>query len=326
MTRDSYVQRAVSIHGDKYGYDRVPIEFKATDKIEIFCKDCKEYFTCTARNHTNSKSGCPRCGRKKANSKISSTFSHFIELASKTHGDKFDYFEKDFKNMSTKTSIRCKECGNIFYQKPSMHVIGNGCPICNQFPNKMKNDEFIIRLSNEHPNLECLSEYIGDKKYITVRCRIHNHTFRTKPNWLHQGHGCPICKSSLLETFVRNKLTDLGISFTEQKKFEWLGLKSLDFFIPSINTAIECQGVQHFKPIEFFGGETAFKRCISRDIDKKMKCDENGVSIIYVTDSMELNDINNCHVGNIYTELNTISKHSLKDKLTEIKKHIEKLN
>ena len=228
--------------------------------------------------------------------------------------------------MSTKTSIRCKECGNIFYQKPSMHVIGNGCPICNQFPNKMKNDEFIIRLSNEHPNLECLSEYIGDKKYITVRCKIHNHTFRTKPNWLHQGHGCPICKSSLLETFVRNKLTDLGISFTEQKKFEWLGLKSLDFFIPSINTAIECQGVQHFKPIEFFGGETAFKSCISRDIDKKMKCEENGVSILYVTENMELNDINNCHVGNIYTELNTISKHSLKDKLTEIKKHIEKLN
>ena len=85
MTRDSYVQRAVSIHGDTYGYDRVPIEFKATDKIEIFCNDCNEYFTCTARNHTNSKSGCPRCGRKLANSKISSTFFHFIELASKTH-------------------------------------------------------------------------------------------------------------------------------------------------------------------------------------------------------------------------------------------------
>ena len=68
MTRDSYVPRAVSIHGDKYGYDRVPSEFRATDKIEIFCKKCEEYFTCTARNHTNSKSGCPRCGRKLANS------------------------------------------------------------------------------------------------------------------------------------------------------------------------------------------------------------------------------------------------------------------
>ena len=80
MTRDSYVPRAVSIHGDKYGYDRVPSEFRATDKIEIFCNDCKEYFTCTARNHTNSKSGCPRCGRKKANSKISSTFFHSENL------------------------------------------------------------------------------------------------------------------------------------------------------------------------------------------------------------------------------------------------------
>ena len=126
MTRDSYVPRAVSIHGDKYGYDRVPSEFRATDKIEIFCKKCEEYFTCTARNHTNSKSGCPRCGRKLANSKISSTFYHFIDLANRKHGDKFEYFEENFKNMSTKTSIRCKECGNIFFQKPSMHVVGNG--------------------------------------------------------------------------------------------------------------------------------------------------------------------------------------------------------
>ena len=41
MTRDSYVPRAVSIHGDKYGYDRAPSEFRATDKIEIFCKKCE---------------------------------------------------------------------------------------------------------------------------------------------------------------------------------------------------------------------------------------------------------------------------------------------
>ena len=52
MTRDSYVPRAVSVHGDKYGYDRVPSEFRATDKIEIFCKKCEEYFTCNARKHT----------------------------------------------------------------------------------------------------------------------------------------------------------------------------------------------------------------------------------------------------------------------------------
>lgn len=34
---------------------------------------------------------------------------------------------------------------------------------------------------------------------------------------------------------------------------------------------------------------------------------------------MELNDICHCHVGNIYTEVNTINKYSLKDKLTEIR-------
>ena len=56
-----------------------------------------------------------------------------------------------------------------------------------------------------------------------------------------------------------------------------------------------------------------------RDTEKKMKCEEHGISLLYVTDSMELNDICHCHVGNLYTEMNTINKHSLKDKLTEIR-------
>ena len=118
---------------------------------------------------------------------------------------------------------------------------------------------------------------------------------------------------------MRNELTNSRIAFTEQKRFEWLGLKSLDFFIPSLMVGIECQGIQHFKPIEFFGGEEAFKRCISRDTEKNMKCEEHGISLLYVTDSMELNDICHCHVGNLYTEVNTINKYNLKDKLTEIR-------
>ena len=159
MNKDSFISKAKLIHGDKYGYDKVPSEFKSTDKIELFCNECKKYFTCIARNHTNSKSGCPTCGRNAANKKISSTFSHFVELASKKHGDRFEYFKHDFKNMSTKTSIRCKECGSVFMQKPSMHVIGNGCPHCNAFPKRMSRKDFNDRLSKEHPNIKCISNY-----------------------------------------------------------------------------------------------------------------------------------------------------------------------
>lgn len=62
----------------------------------------------------------------------------------------------------------------------------------------------------------------------------------------------------------------------------WLGSQRLDVFFPEISLAIEYQGKQHFEPIDFFGGEEAFKKNQERDSRKSRLCEENGVSLIYV--------------------------------------------
>lgn len=48
-------------------------------------------------------------------------------------------------------------------------------------------------MGQTHPNLEVLGKYNGDKKYILVKCKIHNYAFNTKPNWLHHGSNCKLC-------------------------------------------------------------------------------------------------------------------------------------
>ena len=48
---------------------------------------------------------------------------------------------------------------------------------------------------------------------------------------------------------------------------------SLDFYLPEYNIAIECQGIQHFKRIEYFGGEKSFKEQKNRDTIKKELCE-----------------------------------------------------
>lgn len=58
----------------------------------------------------------------------------------------------------------------------------------------------------------------------------------------------------------------------------------LDFFIPSINTAIECQGREHLFPIDFFGGEDGFKETLRRDNEKFTLCNSHGIKILYFTD------------------------------------------
>ena len=72
-----------------------------------------------------------------------------------------------------------------------------------------------------------------------------------------------------------------NIGFEEQKKFEWLGKQSLDFYLPDYHIAIECQGIQHFKPNEHFGSDDGFNNTTERDKHKKELCEENNIAIIY---------------------------------------------
>lgn len=77
-----------------------------------------------------------------------------------------------------------------------------------------------------------------------------------------------------------------------QYRPEWLGRQSLDLYIPSLKTAIEYQGVQHYRPVDFFGGEEALQQRQELDALKKQLCEENGVRLIewtYEVDPTEKN-------------------------------------
>lgn len=65
-----------------------------------------------------------------------------------------------------------------------------------------------------------------------------------------------------------------------QYRPEWLARQSLDIYIPSIKTAIEYQGVQHYKAIDFFGGEEALKKRRELDDNKRRLCGSNGIRLI----------------------------------------------
>ena len=60
-------------------------------------------------------------------------------------------------------------------------------------PKKLTHDEFIAKLAKENPTIEVLSPYMGNKQYITVRCKIDGTVWQTKPNWLKAGKGCQTC-------------------------------------------------------------------------------------------------------------------------------------
>ena len=61
---------------------------------------------------------------------------------------------------------------------------------------------------------------------------------------------------------------------------EWLSPLRLDIFIPSLRTAIEYNGQQHYRPVEYFGGLESFKAGQRRDQIKAELCKRFGIKLI----------------------------------------------
>lgn len=83
-----------------------------------------------------------------------------------------------------------------------------------------------------------------------------------------------------------------------------MGLKSLDFFIPSKNIAIECQGLQHFEERKHFGGTCGFEHRKELDIKKYNECLEHNIRVIYViNNNIKINneDFKNIYINNLFT-------------------------
>lgn len=72
---------------------------------------------------------------------------------------------------------------------------------------------------------------------------------------------------------------------------EWLGRQHFDIYIPEYNLAIEYQGIQHSRPVEFFGGESTFIQNQERDERKRRLCDDNGCYLIYAYPEDEHSEI-----------------------------------
>jgi len=55
--------------------------------------------------------------------------------------------------------------------------------------------------------------------------------------------------------------------------------------------AIEHQGQQHDRAVDFFGGEDNYKMTVKRDKRKQRLCKKHRVKLIYVREGYQLSDV-----------------------------------
>ena len=291
MNTTFFIEKSNIIHNDYYDYSKTEYVNTKT-KVKIICKIHGE-FEQIPNNHLNNH-GCPLCGFHQISFKNSNKIQDFISKFIKTHGDKYDYSLVEFINSKNKISIICKEHGE-FKKTPSNHILGQGCPECSLHNSKLKklktNDIFIsdaIKIHGDKYDYS-LVEYTGTNNKVKIICKKHG-IFEQKCYKHLQNQGCPTCSSSKLEKEVIDFLNIKNIKFIQQygKKDHSLYLEKqlLDFYLPEYKCAIECQGDQHFRPVDFGnkGDKFAYEKyikIISYDLLKYSKCKKSGIKILY---------------------------------------------
>ena len=282
-TTEEFIQEARQVHGSKFDYSKVIYRDRKT-KVCIICPTHGEFWQTPA---CHLRYGCKECSCNTVHDKQRFTTETFISKAKAIHGNKYDYSETHYVNGRTKVKIICPLHGE-FWQNAHSHLRGSGCPKCAALKNSERfrstTTEFIEKAKRLYKNLYSYNKviYLGNKRPVIITCPKHG-DFEQLPNTHLSGHGCPKCaKRNSQLNFYNRLLSDLNISLIFDKRLNWLGIQSLDIYSEQYNFAIEYNGIQHYEPIEFFGGQKAFIYRNFLDAKKEFLCAKNKCKLFIV--------------------------------------------
>jgi hypothetical protein len=274
LTTEEVIEQFIEVHGDKYDYSKVRYS-KNNTKVTIICDDHGE-FEQKPNNHKGG-AGCPKCGANKL------TTEEVIKQFREVHGDTYDYSKVNYIGTKTKVIIICPKHGE-FEQPPTVHKRVHGCPTCGDV--RLTTEEVIKQFIEVHGDTYDYSKvnHINSKTKVIIICPEHGE-FEQKPNNHKVGQGCPRCTESKGEREIRNLLIDKDIDFNQEHTFDDCKNKlplRFDFYLPEHNVCIEYQGIQHYEPVDFFGGVSGFEYRQYLDKIKDEYCIDNNIQLLKI--------------------------------------------
>ncbi len=258
----------------------------ALTKIGVKHIKCEHIYKVTPNSFLQG-SRCPYCAKSIRGDKLVKTDDEFKQEVHELVGDEYTFLDTYVNNV-TKLKVKHNTCGNIYEVTPSSFLGGSHCPHCNAGGvSKKTNVEFrhevFSLVGNEYSFLET---YQGTGNKLKVKHSKCGHTYKVRPTDFLDHHArCPYCSSPKGEDIINKILNNLNIHFEYQKTFDDLkdtNLLSYDFFIPNQNILIEYQGIQHYKPIDYFGGDERFNYQQKHDQMKADYAKANGYNLIAV--------------------------------------------
>ena len=256
----------------KDSYDKIEknnlkiIRYISKDRIICNCKKCNYEIIDNKRNLSYKKFKCKYCEILEKSQSIKS---------------KLTILKIDGSNLH----IECEK-GHKYNQSRRNFLSGRNCNECRKNNRNLTKDDVIYQFNKVHGNFYTynMDRYKTLNSKIEILCE-KGHIFLQKASNHMQGKGCPTCRESFGERYIRNYLDLKNIRFEKQKKFndcKFINKLPFDFFLPDYNILIEYDGIQHFQPIKQFGGEPEFLKTQKKDKIKNEYCLKNNIKLIRI--------------------------------------------
>ena len=194
-----------------------------------------------------------------------------------------------------KTYVECQcDCGNnkniIMYNIVNGHTSSCGCW---ERESRYMRKHYVDITGNRYGRLVVIKN--TDQKASNgvviweCKCDCGNTSYVSSFNLIHgitQSCGCK--RGSKWEDYINDFLTKNNIEYEYQKTFPdckndtGTCLLFFDFFIPQKQIMIEYDGLQHFEPVPYWGGEEKFKATQRNDEIKNNYCASHNIQMIRI--------------------------------------------
>lgn len=240
--------------------------------------------------------GCPQCNKNR----MTKTHDQYVD---ELH-EKNIYISVvgKYVNYHTKITHKCNTCEYEWDLEPAGALRGTRCPKCANHI-KLTQDDFINRMKEIHPTIQVIGEYKSSDSPVKVKCLKDGFIWEPiATNLIHLKRGCPKCNQSRGELQIEMYFKKYKINFIQQYVFSECKNKRVlpfDFYLPDYNVCVEYDGIQHFEPIELFGGDVAFKQRKHNDSIKTNYCKLNGINLLRIRYDQDVDEELNNFFNNI---------------------------
>lgn len=270
---------------ERFPYDSLEfIKYEAVRKpCEILCKECGTIYhhkdaDSFFRQRTK-KYYCHKCHDTPEWEKQKNNFLLWLQ----DHKE-FELIDDLSKIHDSQSHIKCKctKCGRIQNNKRIYDYYKDKKCFCTS-KSVLKPKE-ILECELINNGYELLEEYINTDTPIKVRRISCGHEFFGRISKIRKDkYYCPYCHIYKGEEAIKNFLELYDIPYIYQYKILTYKKCYIDFYLPDYNLFIEFNGKQHYEPINYFGGEKAFKEQTKRDEYVKKYCKQYKIKLLEIS-------------------------------------------